>query len=369
MSKFKEFLRSEEGEISPVAENVCLANAIHVARDRHIPTWPIDAVSTEWYKDRTFLPELWNTINSLENSDFTESQIARLLQNPTRISTIFHFVKCPFDSLDRNSRLQLVEKLFGYLSYYRGGDPLCLTGKNLVKGGMELAQEVWDKKDELFTADLKKLIFEIHGIGWCHTEMLWGPIHGCGHEIHGPYQINGEQAVVREYYDLKPSEIRPATANLSFDSLTTISYYQGLEFWADMFGHTYSPPGKQGVLTGFAVLVDQRPIVDETELQKILREFLEVNKQEGKFTSGFSERDWLRKAIEMYYWTLKPLKETLGESWRPSKDAYEFIETQTPPVEQVRDFGVKWTKIWKSPSENDREERFKQFFFQNLFRV
>lgn len=369
MSKLKEFLRSEEGEISPVIENVCLANAIHVARDRHIPTWPIDAVKTEWYKNRTFLPELWKTINSLESSGFTESQIAQQLQNPTRISNIFHFVKCPFDSLDRNSRLQLIEKLFGYLSYYRGEDPLCLSGKNLVRGGMEFVQKVSGEKDKLFTTNSVGVLSKIHGLAWAHTEMLWIPMHGCGHEIHGPYQINGEQAVVREYYDLKLSEIRPATANLSFESLTTVSFYQDLEFWADMFGHTYSPPEKQGALTRFAVLVDQRPIVDEAELQKILREFLEANKQEGRFTSGFSEKDWLRKAIEMYYWMLKPLKETLGESWRPSKDVYEFIETQTPLIELVRDFGVKWTGIWESPTEEEKRERFKQFFLQNLLRV
>lgn len=173
MSKCKEVLRSEEGEISPVIENVCLANAIHVARDRHIPTWPIDAVKTEWYKNRTFLPELWKTINSLESSGFTESQIAQLLRNPTRISNIFHFVKCPFDSLDKSSRLRLVEKLGGYLSYYREEDPFCLGGKNLIKGGMEFAQKVRSEEGKLFTTNSGGVLSAIHGAAWAHTEMLW----------------------------------------------------------------------------------------------------------------------------------------------------------------------------------------------------
>lgn len=358
----------QEKPITSAIEDLCLANAQHVAKDQSMPTWPFNIVMAEWYKDRLFLPELWGTINRLETSGLANEEIARLFRNPTRISNILHFVKCPFDPFNKDARLELVEKLTAYLRYFRREDSFCLTGKNIVRGGEELAQRIQTEERGLFPANLSSMAYKLHGIAWAHTEMLWVQ-HGCGHELHGPYTLGKETAIIREYYDLRPVDLRPATGGLSFDQLTTVSFYpDDFEIEFDMFGHSYSSPDKQDFINRFAILVDNQLIEKPAQLQKILNELLTVNAADRESTASFTERDWLANFVEMHLWGLKPHKDCLGESWKPSENFYQLMDTQVIPHEALRDFGAKWNGIWELPSELERRQKFQQLFLGNLLR-
>ena len=349
-------------------ERVCAVNAEHVSIEKSITTWPFSIVHGAWYLHKCFPKELLNTIRKLKSRGLSSEGISQLFKNPTRISSYLHFIKGPPDNLSSEERLELIRDLVEYLVCYRKEDPLCETGKNILL----TENQVSEVERDLFQPDfgIEQLLGGVVGTYFAYTEMLWGANHGLGHEFHGPYpSADGEKLFVFNYYDLRPMELFPATSRLPFTEIEVGRVYTDAssmfnDTWFDMFGHIFFSPGSLG---RFYVKIDRKLIESKAEIEMALESAFDVLRDEQRLTEAFTERDLIRRWIELYYYSLKPHKEVLGEDWKPSEEVYSHLSREID-MEEIEAFGKMWMGVWSHTEQQERYQMFKEIFLQNVYR-
>ena len=87
------------------------------------------------------------------------------------------------------------------------------------------------------------------GVLWAYTETLFFKTHGLVREFHGPYLRPGkdQQYLVRDFVCLKPVEIWPECARLTYSNARIVTAYDQLDMSVDIYNHVSIPEGKNFV--------------------------------------------------------------------------------------------------------------------------
>lgn len=330
------------------------------------PIWPIPLEENLWYLGRCFLPELYRTIKKVETKGISEEKIAHLFKGTFIIS---HFLELAevmkFCELKKEEKLYLVKKLINYLKYYRKKNIIfCENGRNILWG----QEEVNKILDNLRLIDVneytKKNLQEINGRLWLFSENLHGIFHCCGYELHGPYQINKDEfLLVRDHFGLKPVEIWPSTAKLGFDRIVSYEIYKNVDFKIDFLGHPISSVSLTDYLQRFQMLIDGKPLINPSQL--ILNCDLVLEEMSAIFAS-LTKKEWEKKFIELHFYYLKPCKDLLEESWRPSPKIFEFIDKKEPDKIFLKEM-EELAKVGKLP-KREALKKLKQFYLNSIYK-
>lgn len=356
--------------------NTCKTDAEHILEDRGLPPmWPLNIVDGMWYLSKCYVKELYLTIKKLKNKGLSIEEIAKLFKAPSRISDLFHLDQFPMEGLTPEERLELINDLVNMLPYYRKEDIFCESGRNILLTHGEV-EKLLTKHQFIKVADngnqLRRIIGKINATTWLYTELITVAHHAYGHEFHGPYPLkNGKILIVREYYDLKVPEVWPFTKELPFEKIILFEVYKNVEIRFDAFNHMESsaplPQNLQRVLVAIDNLTNNLKSVEEIE--QLFATTKSLSNKAIDFTKDFTYKDWIKKLIEVHYYSLKPHKDVLSEDWRPSSEIYGFIENNNVDEEYhkfMRLVGSIYQRLMSSPPEE--HEQIKEDGFKNLMK-
>jgi len=311
----------------------------------------------EFYLADYFLSSLYADIAQLQQKGHNLKSIAKMLKNPSRIAQTLwpfgHVVKV--DDRFKGELIELASTIVDLLSFYRK-DPFNQDGKNIIWSHSEVRDflsnnEIADSKDKMFEKH-RMLISRLEGTLWLYSELLYFSIHEVCKEFHGPYSLpDGRSVLVREYYDLKP-EFWAFTEELPYQNMLIFEIYRKkIDATFDFFGRLRSKQPLIHHLDGFAVLVDQKPMVAYGDIEYTYESTAKTSKRGAEHIRSLSRLQIMNRFVDSYYYMLKPIKDTLGENWKPPEVILDDIknERKKDVVEQLYASFEKMAKL--SPNE------------------
>lgn len=288
----------------------------------------------EFYLSDDFLNSFYTDIIQLQVKGYELKDIADMLKNPSKIAqTLWPFGHVV--NVDEKFKKELIELAFiviDLLSFYRD-DPFNQNGKNTIWSQNQVStfltsNKMIDFKDSSFEK-YRKLISQLEGTLWLYSELLYFSIHEVCKEFHGPYSLPDNRLVlVREYYNLKP-EYWNFTKEIPYDKILIFEIYKpNTDITIDFFGRLKSNQPIIKNLDSFSIFVDQNPMVDYEDINRIYTNTVEVTNNGVKVVGNLSRLQIMKKFVESYYYILKPLKDTLDNNWEPPEKIIDDIKNE-----------------------------------------
>lgn len=254
-------------------------------------------------------------------------EIARLWRSPTRVMYSRVFLCFGGHSgLSRNEMIELMEYVVTCYCLLKAGDPVNKNKQHIVWSNEKLEGEL--KAAHFIKTSLpeeKRVVGKLELNLYYLLELVYFYHHARGHEIHGLYKDNGDRILVREYFDVGVPYFDFAK-KIPFQELTILEKTPGLNIEIDLVQHLYSKESIPSKVVEISVNKDGGFLKSISEIEKLTRQISDVIRLALEENKAFSEKDWFKKCVEAYYWSLKPLRDELGENWRPPKEQYAFME-------------------------------------------
>lgn len=349
---------------SPIITDICSIDALHIIDDRgEPPLWPLNVVETLWFLGKFYPKELYECIFALKEKGFARQEIAKLFRFPTRLTDLFHFVEIPVEGLTVVQKEELFEEAVKIAEVFRK-DPFCKNGRNEI-WSQEKIKEAIKNSNWLEIAprdkDIVNVLSKLHALMFLYSEFIWvGGRHQLGHELHGPYPLgSGRILFAREYYDLKPA-VWPFTNAVPMESFTLLEIYENTSIKLDCYNHLESLESLPQRLKSFAF-----PGGDYYQAKTIYDGVQRALLKGNEYVENYQKSDWLKKAIEMQTWSIKPLKDVLGMNWYPPTDLLEKAE-KIQPVKEIREIVQKIEKIMVLGPES-AHEKLTHYFLEKFY--
>lgn len=322
---------------SPKVVEACRTIAEHVVTDigphgrGSPPLYPFSIIEVNWYLSR-FLPREILSITRRLGRKVDRNQLAELFWGPSGIIHLLYCADFQLGGLAGDESAACIETIADLVALNRRGDIYCRDGRNTIWEEERVAKELTDlvfldargKEAE----GLPRLLAAINVALWEYCILIQIGHRAYSHEFHGPYPVDDEYVLVREFHGLKPTEVWEFCSALPFQKLTTIEVYRDVEIRIDAFNHLdvvgASLPSK---LQRFAVIVDDGPpLENRAQLDDLRGSCLDVLQRGIRTVRHFSKSDWVRKLLEMRCLWLKPHRDILGEDWEPSAEVLGLLD-------------------------------------------
>ncbi|MCP4147130.1 MAG: hypothetical protein GY757_05210, partial [bacterium] len=182
------------------------------------------------------------------------------------------------------------------------------------------------------TIEESRLIHRFCGVVWAYTESLFFRAHDITKEIHGPYNYNNHNLVVKEYMNLNPYEIWPGVDMLPCNNIKIYkSYNQKIKIQIDALNHLALDAGAQPVPN----LMNHYVEIDGKEATP--HQLMELLKIIAKTIAGISARiekmSWherVAKYAEIFWFRKRPLRDARGIDWKVPQTVLDNIAAGKP---------------------------------------
>lgn len=297
--------------------------------------WPFTTNEVEFYVGEFFIKDLYETIEKLKSKGYSDEQIAKLIEKPSKIAqyfTLFHSAKW----LRLEERKKLANNLIDFISYYRV-DPFCSNRTNILK------PNVFNKRLLHLHLETDQEAIEIEksisALLLLYLELLYPTMMRLGHEFHGPYKIKNKLLFIKEFYNLKSQHFKFAKF-FPFEKLTLVEEINKKPE-IDFFNHLFYMPPKKAV----AILVNGKKLPSQ-EFKEIFEIVEKKIKKINSLCSNFTKKDWLKSLSKGLFYSIKNLKEKLNENYEPPRLLLKKIKNETffIDIKKIKRFNVVHTK-------------------------
>lgn len=345
------------------------------------PQWPFSIIETNWYHAQFLPKEIFTIIKALEKKDFDNQEIAKLLWGPSAVTHWLyiaeHGLGAPemrrFEGLTVRQAVEFLEKTIDLFSLQRRGNPFCRNWKNLIwsKERVEQAREKAKFIDVSTGSKATRFLSNINTILWQYCILIQVGHRNYSQEFHGPYLLeDGRVLFVRDYFNLRPTEVWKFTSVLPFNKLRILEVYKkGTKIRVDLFNHFEITPSPIKSLQRFSVQVDDAKYLESAkEVRNLFKSCNGVIEKGNEFVRNFDKKDWVKKIIEMRYLWLKPTKEILGQDWKPPSEVYTLVKRIAEAEKATIEWGKRMRKVLTTNiSEQKKEEKITQMFLDAVY--
>ena len=293
------------------------------------PLWPRNLVEWAYYLNTFFPKECYLTISRLESEKgLTIDQIAKLFKTPSGIGNFFYLPETHFGvkeeywarGLTVDEGIRFLEKIVDIISALRRGDAFCRDFKNLLISNEEANNIARNLTFIEVTPSLAQLSSRVNVVLGFYATLLNGGIRSFSQEFHGPYEVNDEILFIREYFNLRPTEVWSFSSIFPYDRIIFYEIYSNVRIYIDPFNHYWFSAYPFKRLKKVAIKVNDEFLTETEDVAELYEECLKVLRKGQKIISTYTQQDWARKWIQMACFWLKPLKDVLREPWKPSPD-------------------------------------------------
>jgi hypothetical protein len=269
-------------------------------------------------------------------------EIARLFHNPARI---FRLIEYTIYSLRRKRspiqyQRQVALKLIAMVKALKHGSEFNEDGTNLIYEPEKVKQIYRDfLEGRSCTRENSQIIHRFCGVIWAYTESIFFRAHDVTKEIHGPYSLNNQNLVVKEYMNLNPYDIWPGVTLLPCHTVKIFkNYNHKIKINIDILNHLSLEKGVLPVpnLDSYYIEIDGREAPPDQ-----LRELMEIiGNTISEITARIEQMSWhdlVMKYAEIFWYRKKPLRDARGLPWKPPEHLRETIYAGKPnPMRQTK---------------------------------
>ncbi|MEM2292078.1 MAG: hypothetical protein QXX41_02275 [Nitrososphaerota archaeon] len=313
------------------------------------------------YISKYLFPRLYEDIQNLLSKGWSNNNIAKLFLNPSRIARLTYLYHAlPVSNLSPEKALFLAEFLLKLISFYRK-DVFVESGKNLIwrKKQVETFRKnygIITRKNRKDYEELKNLVSELNVLVNTYLELLYFCHQHIGLEVHGPYDLQrGFKLLVRDAYDIRP-QYWEFCADLKYKRILIFTIYKNLEISLDYAGRIFSKGQMRDKLMGFQLLLEPESDLDIKEkINVLISNLQEVIKNAISIVNQLNKKELMKKYGEMFFYSIKPLRDIEGKDWRPPEGFYVDIEN-----ENLKEYTQKEREKFRSLSTLSPSERGKR---------
>ena len=342
------------------------------------PLWPVHVTEVDVLRYKFLHKEIYLTIKALEEKQLSKYQIGKLFWGPSAITHILYGPepvlglegKTPVEGLTRKEGIELVEKVVDIISLLRKGDPYCRDGKNLLLSANEVEQKL-AKQEFIETSNRSELadtLGKINTMLWHYCLLIQAANRTYSEEFHGPYELdNGENLLIREYFNLKPTEIWQFTSAFPYEKITIFEIYSPhTEIRIDLMNHYWFSTSPSKTLLKFSILANDSQNLNSYEVQNLFKACVETTKRGELAIKDFTEEKWLQKVIEVNYRWMKPAKEFLGKEWKPPSD---LLVQVSEIIEEAREAARRHVDLVRPLVDNLPEDQVRDRIMKMYLQV
>ena len=289
-----------------------------------------------------FASELDGDLREFEVAGGTTEELAQLFRTPSRIMRMAHTVLAGLRLAKRplEEQREVILKLLDIVSAMKHGSEFCEDGRNVILSPTEL--DALASRPELQTADRDsaRAFQRLAGTLWAYAETLYFVCHGIGMEAHGPYASGGRPgsvSLVRDFFNLRPTELWLQCKRVPFESICLVGEYNGLDAWFDVFDNLYVRNGNLvSALCAYGAIADGKPL-DASQMSTLAELLNKVVVEITSEVDSWTEKQVAGKYMDIFWYQVKPLKDRLKRRWQPPSTVLERVETNPiPPHSDTR---------------------------------
>lgn len=303
------------------------------------------SLKTAWgYNDYNDWPIKFNSIMHLflrEFSDefvtdlyevlqrYDQKEISKKFHNPARIYRIIHSIvygmKANKISIEKQQEVASI--MLNMVSELKSGSPFNENGCNIILNNINQLHEYnYFKSDEVQAMNLQRFF----GLMWAYTESIFFRAHDVTKEIHGLYHDGRDRVLIREYYNLRPSEIWSNVTFLDYSNLKFITYYSDeLDISLDAYNHIYFNGGNYiKNMIKYRIEADGKEVTLDELMQQIPKVEACINSIHD-WAEQSSQTDKINRYADIYWYRKKPLKDLLGKEWGVPQNVKNKVENGT----------------------------------------
>ena len=301
------------------------------------PLWPRDLMEWCYYLSRFFPCECYQAIHKLKEAGFDDEKIALLFGHPSSIGHWLYFPTPHFrvseeywaKGLYLSEGVEFIKEIINFLFLLRKGDAFCQDFRNILLDSQDVKEIVENQKfvETVDAPEILRILPRLNITLWHYCMLLQGGLRFF-QEIHGPYELNTHEILlIREYARLRPTEVWEFTSNSRYENVSFYEIYEDVKITVDLFGHYWFSATPSKKLVRIAIIADGNNL-NKSEIMTLYKECSRMFEKGNQIIIGFKKQDWLRKWIELGYLWLKPLKDVLGEDWRPPDNVMSIIDNK-----------------------------------------
>jgi hypothetical protein len=283
------------------------------------------------YIAKHLFPRLYTDLQTLKANRYSEDQIARLFLNPSRIARLTYLYHAfTFSNLPANEALWLAEFLLKLISYYRK-DVFLESGKNLifkkeqVKNLMEHHKIISFKEEKDFR-ELQELVAKLNILVANFLELLYFCHQHIGLEIHGPYNLqNNTIMVIRDAYDIRPP-FWEFCRSFKYNRICLLTIYKDTKISLDYAGRIFTHGSLKNKLVEVQLLEPKIDADIKANINLLIRHLEDVIEEGILHVNKLDRKQLMKKYGEMFFYSIKPIRDELQVEWEPPEGFYKDIE-------------------------------------------
>lgn len=310
------------------------------------------------YATVPFFEMLEKTLHLLERSGFTDEKIAEFFIMPSRIVRLTYLTMgYNLMGLPTKRKVWVMHKLLIYLSSLRK-DIFCESRKNIILGDEKLNDNLKKLNITYDYSETQEVFTQLNYLLSAYCELIYFCEKQIGHEDHGPYEIEPNRyLIIRDFYDLKPPFWK-VSKKIPFDRLQLFIFYKDEDIKFDFSNRWYGSKSLRECAYKFGVVDYQRKIsLPLNTLQKYVEIMKDIIFEGIIEADGCDKLELIEKFGEKYFYSIKPLRDIIGEDWKPPKEFYKSVKN-----EKLKNLVIEFFKSMQGKidlSIGERREKFK----------
>jgi hypothetical protein len=202
--------------------------------------------------------------------------------------------------------------------------------ENILRTGRQLKPAVHGLK-KVSSAEEKKTVAKLIGILAMYNHALYNDFSTeFGYNIEGPYRVAGGcQLLVRHYPKLDSWELWPSLAGMKLSRIVIYSSYKQTRFrMRFVTTHLTTTDNYQDRLAAYSVLVDGRPVSDQSALSALTGELAGMTARIYREQKKLNFEQVKEKFLLQQAYELKGLFDLAGLDWRPDKAFLDRVKNK-----------------------------------------
>ena len=292
--------------------------------------WPLAPGQLFGYVDLDQSLDMHAKLKQLIDSGLSIKEIAQLFHRP---ATGRYFLLCSgvlglkfahefkVGHVTIKEQTELVQWMIDIIRSLVQTDPLCLTGKNLFWDQTKMEKFVgatqWQKPDDSLKRAVNLLAVNLFTLNW---SFYWDYFPAAGYELHGPYQSQkfpGSEIIIRDFYNLRPTEIWPVAEDMPYKSILIGQVYHDANIFVTFGNRIINRTDLNQYNTDLAVLVDGQPVTDVTEITKLAEQAAVLARRQTDYVNALAPLDQVRRGAMLAYYLHKDFYLHFSDQWYP----------------------------------------------------
>jgi len=307
------------------------AAALHKAFSNMVPTnWgPVDYKEFIGCLNGTFIAKVAEAIKKIQDQGISIEQVADSFPSKSTLRVAIYYLMVEYQHSEPKPAEEfkaVVEYLAKVLDHMFIVD-VWAKEKNIAHTDEEVADLLAATQWQDGTPETARELGKLHNSLSAHAYALYRDYFVMLMiEIYGPYDTsykfgNNTILLIKDYVQIKPVELWPATKSLEHEQITIMPIYRDVKFECEWIGmHSLYEGDLMSGLVAYAVLVDGEPVTSLDKIKELSDYYAEYATKFAQVYESMTKQELIVKSLEWECYQFFNMFKLANMDWRPTNE-------------------------------------------------